>query len=143
MKTMGERILNRRTELKMSQQDVADKVGVSRVAVTKWESGQTGNLKLDNLLKLCKLLNLSIEYLILGGELRTYGAPKDDHIHDQIDKEYGLSIEQMSLERTDAHKELDKVAEKDLIQVTKIIEAYNGTERRSKPRNKRQGNSNK
>lgn len=65
MKTMGERILNRRTELKMSQQDVADKVGVSRVAVTKWESGQTGNLKLDNLLKLCKLLKPPPNFVLI------------------------------------------------------------------------------
>jgi len=66
METIGQRIKKRREEAGASQQYVADKVGVSRVAVTKWESGHTSNLKLDNLMKLCKLLDISVEYLIYG-----------------------------------------------------------------------------
>jgi len=66
METIGQRIKKRREEAKVSQQYVADKVGVSRVAVTKWESGQTSNLKLGNLMRLCKLLDISVEYLIYG-----------------------------------------------------------------------------
>lgn len=50
----------------MSQQAVADKVGVSRVAVTKWESGMTANLKLSNLLSLCDLFGISVEELVRG-----------------------------------------------------------------------------
>ncbi len=66
METIGQRIKRIRESANVSQQYIADKVGVSRVAVTKWENGHTSNLKLDNLMKLCKLLDISVEYLIYG-----------------------------------------------------------------------------
>lgn len=66
METIGQRIKRLREGYEYSQDFVAKKVGVSRVAVTKWESGQTANLKLGNLMNLCKLLNVSVEYLIYG-----------------------------------------------------------------------------
>lgn len=66
METIGQRIKRLREGYEYSQDFVAKKVGVSRVAVTKWESGQTANLKLSNLMNLCKLLNVSVEYLIYG-----------------------------------------------------------------------------
>ena len=64
--TIGQRIKNLLDAAGYSQQYVADKVGVSRVAVTKWESGQTANLKLENLMQLCGLFGISVEYLIYG-----------------------------------------------------------------------------
>ncbi len=75
MDTIGQRIKKRREKAKVSQQYVADRVGVSRVAVTKWESGETSNLKLDNLMKLCKLLDMSVEYLIYGETKNESSAP--------------------------------------------------------------------
>lgn len=143
METMGRRIFNRRIHLNMTQQYVADKVGVSRVAVTKWESGQTGNLKLDNLMGLCKLLNLSIEYLIRGGEFKTYIYTTESPSIEVLNQEFGFSKVNMSIARTHAHQELDKIQEKDLPHVQKILGTYDGVERRSKPRSKRKGNSNK
>lgn len=66
MKTIGQRIFQLRTEIKMTQEQLAKKVGVSRVAVTKWESDQTKNLKLDHLIKICSIFKISAEYLING-----------------------------------------------------------------------------
>lgn len=66
METLGQRIKRLREERKLSQQQVATAAGVSRVAVTKWESGQTANLKLGNLLSICELFNVSVEELIRG-----------------------------------------------------------------------------
>lgn len=66
MKTIGQRILQLRTEMKMTQAQLAKKVGISRVAVTKWESDQTKNLKLDHLIELCSIFKVSAEYLING-----------------------------------------------------------------------------
>lgn len=66
METLGQRIKRYREERKLSQQEVADKVGVSRVAVTKWESEQTANLKLGNLLGICELFDVAIEVMIRG-----------------------------------------------------------------------------
>ena len=66
MITIGQRIFQLRTEMEMTQAQLAKKVGVSRVAVTKWESDQTKNLKLDHLVKLCAVFKISAEYLING-----------------------------------------------------------------------------
>ena len=66
METIGERIERLRKERNLSQLQVASAAQVSRVAVTKWESGATKNLKLENLLAMCDLFGVSAEELISG-----------------------------------------------------------------------------
>lgn len=66
MESIGQRIKRLREARSLSQEQVASKVGVSRVAVTKWENGQTANLKLDNLLNLCTLFELTADELVTG-----------------------------------------------------------------------------
>jgi len=78
MKSLAQRIKALREAKGLSQQTVANKVGVSRVAVTKWESGMTANLKLGNLLSLCKLLGISMEALIQGGPVQPLSAIRND-----------------------------------------------------------------
>ena len=53
-----------RTERNLTQQQVADALGISRVAVSKWESGDTKDLKRDNLVGLTKLFSVSLEELL-------------------------------------------------------------------------------
>lgn len=62
--TIGARIKRLRLHAKMSQQVVADAVGVSRVAVTKWESGQTKDMRHDSLIGLAKLFGIKVEELL-------------------------------------------------------------------------------
>lgn len=71
METIGERIVRLRKERNLSQLQVANAAQVSRVAVTKWESGATKNLKLENLLAMCDLFGVSAEELISGIETVT------------------------------------------------------------------------
>ena len=63
--TLGERILSLRKQKKLSQEDVGAILGVSRQAVSKWETDQslpdTGNL-----LALAKLLGVTVEELTGG-----------------------------------------------------------------------------
>ena len=66
METLGQRIKRLREERALSQQQVATAANVSRVAVTKWENGQTANLKLENLLSICDLFDVAVEDLIRG-----------------------------------------------------------------------------
>lgn len=66
VETLGQRIERLRKERNLSQQQVASAAKVSRVAVTKWESGVTKNLKLENLLAMCDLFGVSAEELISG-----------------------------------------------------------------------------
>lgn len=66
MSEIGQRIKALRTSRKLTQQTVADYVGVSRVAVTKWENGDTSNLKFFNITKLLQLYNISYDELTTG-----------------------------------------------------------------------------
>lgn len=66
METLAKRISRLREAKELRQEDVAQKVGVSRVAVTKWENGQTANIKLANLTALCKLFDVTYDHLITG-----------------------------------------------------------------------------
>ncbi|WP_145562579.1 LexA family protein [Yersinia canariae] len=69
MDTVGGRIKFRRRQLKLTQKDIAEYVGISASAVTQWESDATG-LSSDSLLKLASLLECSPEWLLSGkGEL--------------------------------------------------------------------------
>ena len=60
MKSLGEAIKTHRTECKMTQEFVAEAVGVSRQAVSKWESGTT-DPSTSNLIALAKLFHISPE----------------------------------------------------------------------------------
>ena len=63
--TIGERITALRKECGMSQARLADLMGVSRQAVSKWEKGQTSPDTL-NLIRLAEVLNTETEYLATG-----------------------------------------------------------------------------
>ena len=66
-KTLGEALKAHRTRCKMTQEFVAESLGVSRQAVSKWESGQAVP-DLDTVAKLCLALGFSADYLLFGRE---------------------------------------------------------------------------
>ncbi len=80
MDTIATRIKKLREDRNLTQKQVADAVKVSRVAVTKWENGDTENLKLCNLLNICKLFDVSIEGLISGKDEPTQGKTQSEHL---------------------------------------------------------------
>ena len=53
-----------------SQEDLADKLGVSRQAISKWEVG-TSKPDIDNVIKLSKLFEISIDELVNNEIVRT------------------------------------------------------------------------
>lgn len=59
---LGENIKRRREELKLSQESVADRLGVSRQAVSKWETGQS-EPSAGNLIQLAEVLETSLSAL--------------------------------------------------------------------------------
>lgn len=63
---MGTRIRLLRTELRLTQEDVAAQVGVTKSAVSQWESGEYDNIKLNNFRELLAVLKTDWEYLIYG-----------------------------------------------------------------------------
>ena len=70
--SLAENIRARRQELKLSQVYVADRLGVSRQAVSKWEAGRSEPTA-SNLVDLAELLEISVSDLV-----RTPSAPSTE-----------------------------------------------------------------
>ena len=62
-RSLGEVLKRRRTECRMTQEFVAEALGVSRQAVSKWESGAS-DPSTANLIALAKLLGTTPEELL-------------------------------------------------------------------------------
>lgn len=69
--TFGEKLKNARKEVGLSQEQLAEKLSVSRSAVAKWEAGN-GMPDVDNLKAMAVLLNTSIDYLLDEDEKITF-----------------------------------------------------------------------
>lgn len=63
----NEKIIQARKTKALTQEDLAEAVGVSRQAVSKWETGEA-NPDLDKLIAICSVLDLSMDYLCLDKE---------------------------------------------------------------------------
>jgi len=81
--SLGEKLLDLRKKAGLSQEEVADKLDVTRQTVSKWETGQT----VPELIKaklLSQLYNVSYDYLIsespIGGDITSI-----EMIVDEID----------------------------------------------------------
>ncbi|MBX9164645.1 helix-turn-helix transcriptional regulator [Coprobacillus sp. K06] len=61
--TLGETIKYYRTQLNLSQTELGDRIGVSRQAVTKWET-DTGIPDINNIQTLAKVFHISIDTLL-------------------------------------------------------------------------------
>lgn len=66
-KSLGEALKEHRTRCQMTQEFVAEHLGVSRQAVSKWENG-TSDPSTSNLLALAKLYGISAEELLKSVE---------------------------------------------------------------------------
>lgn len=60
---LGENIRERRKQMKLSQEYIAEQLGVSRQAVSKWETGQTEPTA-KNLVELAQLLGITVSELV-------------------------------------------------------------------------------
>lgn len=65
--TLGEKILSLRTARGMSQDDLAEKLEVSRQSVSKWETGQS-TPDLDKIIRLADLFGVGVDELVREGE---------------------------------------------------------------------------
>lgn len=65
LEQLGKRIANRRKECGFTQEQLAEKIGLSLQSVSCIELGKKG-VRPDNLAKICQSLNVSADYLLLG-----------------------------------------------------------------------------
>ena len=61
--TLSEKLQTLRKAAGLSQEQLAEQLGVTRQAVSKWETGE-GKPDIDNLLPLAKLLHTTVDYLL-------------------------------------------------------------------------------
>lgn len=64
--TFGEKLKKARKEARLSQEELAEKMCVSRSAIAKWET-EKGMPDINNIKIMANLLNISIDYLLDDG----------------------------------------------------------------------------
>lgn len=83
--SIGERISTLRKEKNISQYQLAQSLGVSRQAVSKWETDQTSPDTL-NLIRLADILDTEVEYLATGNKPVYEPAPVVVNLVKKVDK---------------------------------------------------------
>jgi transcriptional regulator with XRE-family HTH domain len=66
---IGSRIRTIRRERGLTQDELAEQVGVSRSAVAQWETGRTGQVT-GNLSRIASALRVNVEFLMVGDDKR-------------------------------------------------------------------------
>ena len=62
---IGKRILERRKQLRLTQEEVADRAGVTAQTISTAELGKKA-LRPENIIRICSALDISTDYLLLG-----------------------------------------------------------------------------
>ena len=70
LKAMGQRIMVRRKSLHMTQEELAEKLGVSTQMISNLELGKKA-IRPDNLAKVCEALELSADFVLTGVSTKT------------------------------------------------------------------------
>ncbi len=76
MSDISDRLAKLRRDNGLNQEELAEKLGVSRQAISKWERGESAP-DLSNLIALSDLFDVSIDYLAKGKEEED-AAPKEE-----------------------------------------------------------------
>lgn len=63
---IGERIKKRRSELGMTQQELADAVQISRNSLSRIETAAVPNMTVYTAMRLAKVLGISMDFLVYG-----------------------------------------------------------------------------
>lgn len=62
---MGRRIVSRRKQLHMTQEEVAERCGLTCQTISTAETGKKA-LRPENIVRICQVLEISTDYLLLG-----------------------------------------------------------------------------
>ena len=70
LKEMGQRIMVRRKTLRMTQEELAEKLGVSTQMISNLELGKKA-IRPENLARVCDVLGLSADFVLTGTNTKT------------------------------------------------------------------------
>lgn len=96
--SIGERIAQLRKKKSLSQGQLADMLGVSRQAVSKWENDQTSPDTM-NLIRMADALDTEIEYLATGKQPVYLPAPVVVNVAEKVDKIVERVVEKPVIKR--------------------------------------------
>jgi len=82
-KILGSLLKDARKNSKLTQKDVADKLGVTFQNISSWELGKS-KIDIDNLLKLCDLYGISFIDLVNKANHKEIQSSLDEHIIDTL-----------------------------------------------------------
>lgn len=91
--SIAERLQELRKQSGYSQEQVAEMLGLSRQAISKWESGQ-GKPEIDNIVKLTEIYDVSADYILLGTEKVSVPLPENVPVPEkkELSHEYKKAI---------------------------------------------------
>ena len=94
----GENLYSLRKNAKMSQEKLAEAVGVSRQSVSKWENGESYP-EMENMLKLCEIFHCKLNDLV----------HEDMQDIDSLDEEIKMSVVKLEKGKQKKLKVLSKI----------------------------------
>ena len=143
------RLFELRKKHNLSQEELAEKLGVSRQAVSKWERSEASP-DTDNLIALAKIYDLTLDELIFGErEEEKTEEPKEDSTNENGDDVYinidadgdkveigpdGVLVKEkngntvkLNISLREINPLLTVTAEPDTVQVTLVLQSANNT----------------
>lgn len=93
--TLGERLTELRKKANLSQEDIAEKIGVSRQTISKWELDQSLP-DFDKILPLCKLYNITSDELLTGRKTDSNNDNMEYNLmtDEEINKKTAIAVSQ-------------------------------------------------
>ena len=96
--TTAERIKQRRKDLGLRAEDVAERSGVPRSTMFRYENGEIEKLPINHLVPIAKALHTSVDYLMGWTEDEKEPIPMDE---DRLDQEFVRLFEQLGNDQKD------------------------------------------
>ena len=122
--SVKENIIRRRKGLKLSQQDMADKIGMSRTAYRNIEKGGTKLLS-ENVARIAEALEMDAEELVLGYSYDSAQSKtlKDEkpyrRMYEELDSRYRFELKKQAEEMSRLVSEISTL--KEYIEVQKTL----------------------
>ena len=102
---LAKRLKDLREDNDLTQNHLSKKLNITAASISRWETGQS-NPDYDTLIKLAKLYNVSIDYLLGLSEIKTYKNEFEfisdlDLSNEELMKKYNLYLGNEKIDKKD------------------------------------------